>query len=119
MSVSRGDVVLAVFPFTDARGAKRRPGLVVQCNRNNGRLDDVILALITSNLQRSESEPTQLLVDTASPDGMHSGLLRPSVVKCEHLLTVHQSLIDRVIGHLSPTAMKQIDQCLKSALELS
>jgi mRNA-degrading endonuclease toxin of MazEF toxin-antitoxin module len=78
-------VVLALFPFTDGSGTKRRPGLVVQGDRNNRRLNDVILALITSNTQRASQEPTQLLIDIATPDGRQSGLLHPSAVKCEHL----------------------------------
>ena len=41
----RGDIVLADLPFSDASGSKVRPGLVVQNDANNRRLDDVILAL--------------------------------------------------------------------------
>lgn len=118
MSINRGDVVLARFPFTDASGAKRRPALVVQCDRNNHRLHDVILALITSNTSRAATEPTQLLIEIASPDGRRTGLLHDSAVKCEHLMTVHERWGERVIGQLSPAMMQQIDQCLRAALDL-
>jgi mRNA interferase MazF len=119
MAVSRGDVVLAMFPFTDASGAKKRPALVVQCNRNNRRLHDVILAIITSNIQRAVVEPTQLLIDVTTTDGRQSGLLHPSAVKCEHLVTVHERLIERVIGSLSPAAMLKVNDCLRASLELA
>jgi mRNA interferase MazF len=119
MPVSRGDVVLALFPFTDASGSKRRPALVVQCDRNNRRLQDVILALITSNTARALTEPTQLLIEIATPDGKQAGLLHDSAVKCEHLMTVHEGLIERVIGRLSSGMMQQVDQCLRSALDLA
>jgi mRNA-degrading endonuclease toxin of MazEF toxin-antitoxin module len=69
MPVSRGDVVLAILPFSDGSGAKKRPAPVVQCDRNNRRPNDVILALITSNTQRSVREPTQVLVEFSTPDG--------------------------------------------------
>ncbi|HEY5314394.1 MAG TPA: type II toxin-antitoxin system PemK/MazF family toxin [Pirellulales bacterium] len=118
MPVDRGDVVLALFPFTDASGSKRRPALVVQCQRNNRRLQDVILALITSNTARVSTEPTQLMIEIATLDGQQSGLLHDSAVKCEHLMTVHERLIERVVGHLSPGMMQQVDQCLRSALDL-
>ena len=118
MPVNRGDVVLALFPFTDASGSKRRPALVVQCDRNNRRLEDVILALITSNTARASTEPTQLLIAIATPEGQQSGLLHDSAVKCEHLMTVHERLIERVIGHLSSGMMQRADQCLRSALDL-
>jgi mRNA interferase MazF len=119
MPVSRGDVVLTLFPFTDASGAKKRPALVVQCDRNNGRLHDVILALITSNTQRAALEPTQLLIDIATADGAQSGLLHLSAVKCEQLMTVHVRLVDRVIGRLSPALMLKVDECLRAPFELS
>ncbi len=118
MSLKRGDVVLADLAFSDASGSKVRPGLVVQGDANNRRLADVIVALITRNTQRASLEPTQLLIDVATPDGKRSGLLHTSAVKCEHLITVHQRLIQRTVGSLSANLMRQIDACLKAALEL-
>jgi mRNA interferase MazF len=118
MPVNRGDVVLTLFPFTDATRAKKRPALVVQCDRNNGRLHDVIVALITSNTNRATLEPTQLLIDITTADGAQSGLLHLSAVKCEQLMTVHQRLVERVIGRLTPALMQQVDQCLRSSLDL-
>lgn len=118
MPFNRGEVVLARFPFTDASGAKRRPALVVQCDRNNHRLHDVILALITSNTARAQTEPTQLLIEVATTAGQRSGLLHDSAIKCEHLMTIHEQWIERVIGQLSTETMQQVDQCLRAALEL-
>jgi len=119
MNTRRGDVVLADLPYSDQSGSKRRPALVVQCDRNNQRLHDVILALITTVTQRAVSEPTQLLIDITTPDGRQSGLLHTSAVKCEHLITLHQRFVGRVIGHLPPDFMRQVDQCLKESLGLS
>ena len=118
MPLTRGDIVLANLPFSDASGAKIRPGLVVQCDANNRRLDDVIVALITRTTQRAAFEATQLLIDITTSEGLQSGLLHTSAVKCEHLITIHQRLIQRVIGRLSPALMNQINSCLKASLEL-
>src|SRR5665213_3777741 len=107
MSVKRGDVILANFPFSDASGSKVHPGLVVQCDANNRRLSDAILALVTRNTQRAATEATQLLIDVATPVGKRAGLLHTSAVKCEHLITLHQGLIQRTIGTLSPSLMGQ------------
>jgi mRNA interferase MazF len=116
MNYARGDVILADLPFTDRSGSKVRPALVVQSDHNNARLDDVILALITRTISRATSEPTQLLVDVTTPLGQASGLLHTSAVKCEHLVTLHRSFIQRVIGRLAENTMQQIDGCLKAAL---
>ncbi len=40
MNVKRGDLVLADLPYSDRSGSKKRPALVVQCDRNNQRLED-------------------------------------------------------------------------------
>lgn len=61
MPIKRGDIVLANLPFTDLSGAKIRPALVVQCDANNSRLHDVILAMITRTTKHAAAEPTQLL----------------------------------------------------------
>jgi mRNA-degrading endonuclease toxin of MazEF toxin-antitoxin module len=53
------------------------------------------------------------------PYSDRTGLLRTSVVKCEHLITLHQHSIGRVIGHLSPKLMERVDHCLKESLGLS
>src|SRR4051812_19439619 len=105
MTYTRGTIVLASLPFTDQSGSKMRPALVVQCDYNNRRLDDVILAMITRTIHRAASEPTQLLIDLATPEGAASGLLHTSVVKCEHLVTLHASLLTRNLGHLTAVLM--------------
>ena len=116
MKFIRGDIVLAKLPFTNLAAAKIRPALVVQCDRNNQRLDDVILAMITSTIHRAATEP--LLIDLATPEGAATGLLHTSVVKCEHLITLHSSLLIRVIGQMSASLMRKVDGCLKESLEL-
>ena len=118
MIQTRGNIILADLPFTDRSGSKVRPALVVQSNRNNARLDDVILALITPTTGRATTEPTQLLIDITTPDGKVSGLLHTSAVKCEHLITLHNSFIQRVIGKLPDSLMRQINDCLKAALDI-
>lgn len=115
MKVQRGDVVLVVFPFASGKGSKRRPALVVQNDRNNQRMANTILAAITTTLHRS-GEPTQVIVDPAATVGQGSGLLMPSVVSCENLLTIDQRLIQRVIGTLPAGTMRQVDSALKAAL---
>jgi mRNA interferase MazF len=118
MKCTRGDVVLADLPFSDRTGSKTRPALVIQNDRNNARLDDVIVAMITRSTSRATREATQLLVDVTTPDGQAAGLLHTSAVKCEHLITLHHSFVQRVIGRLSTSLMSQIDDCLKVSIGL-
>ena len=119
MNIRRGDVVLADLPYSDRAGSKKRPALVVQCDRNNRRLDDAILAMITTVTERTASEPTQLFIQTKTPGGQQSGLLHDSAVKCEHLITLHRRFLGRMIGRLPPEVMEGIDRCLKKSLGLT
>lgn len=116
--MKRGDVVLVDFPFGTGAGSKRRPALIVQCDRNNTRLQDTIVAIITSNVSRAAREPTQYLIDVTHPDWPTSGLKLSSVVKCENIYTFHNRRILATIGRLSSAAMQQINDCLKASLEL-
>jgi len=111
----RGEVVIVDFPYTDGNASKVRPALVVQNDRDNDRLRDTVVALITGNTSRA-SESTQLLIDPNAPDGVTSGLHGASSILCRHLYTVRQALVIRSIGHLSGPVMKEIDLCLKAAL---
>src|SRR3954469_2702929 len=94
----RGDIVFVEIPFHDRPGAKERPAVVIQCDRNNRRLLSTLVAGITSNTSRVGKEPTQFLIDPASPEGASAGLSLPSVVKCETLYTVSQVRIRRTVG---------------------
>ncbi len=118
MPVNRGDVVLVPLPDTSGKPGKTRPALVVSSDFNNQRLQDAIVAVITSTTMRAKLEPTQLLIELTTAEGKQSGLLNDSTVKCERLHAILQSLIYRTIGSLPDRTMLQINECLKVALQL-
>jgi mRNA interferase MazF len=115
--MTRGDVVIVEFPYVDGRHGKNRPALIVQNDRDNRRLTNTVIAMISGRIEHA-AEVTQLLVDPATSEGSSSGLHGPSVVKCCNLFTVAQADIQRIIGRLSDTMMAKVDECLKAALEL-
>lgn len=116
MSVSRGDVVLVDYPFSDRTGSKVRPALAVQTDTLNQRITDTILVAISRSTHRASA--TQLLIDLKTPDGAQSGLRQDSMVQCENILTFDQRLVIAKIGSLSAPMMRQVDDCLRAALEL-
>ena len=116
MSVRRGDIVLMDFPYSDQTGSKVRPALVVQSDVWNQKLDDTILALITSSKRRRLGATTQFLIDISTPEWQQTGLRHDSIVQCENPITYEQALVLRVLGRVSTSAMQQIDVCLKAAL---
>jgi mRNA interferase MazF len=117
MTVQRGNVILVDFPFSAGGGAKVRPALVVQNDRDNLRLPNTIVAQITSVTRRS-LEPTQIMILLTSSEGKQSGLRQDSVVNTVNIATLHQSKILRTLGSLPDPVMQQVNSCLKIALQL-
>lgn len=116
--MKRGDVVLVDFPYSDQTGSKLRPALVVQADALNQKLDDTILALITSSKRRMVGSATQLVIDVSTIEGKRTGLRMDSVVQCENLVTREQRLLQKKLGDFAPNLMIAIDNCLRAALSL-
>ena len=116
MNVRRGEIVIVDYPYSDQTGRKVRPALVVQADRWNERLDNTILASITSSRNQISEDSTQYFIHITTTDGQRTGLRLNSIVQCKNLITYDQSRIRSVIGSLSDTAMREIDACLKDAL---
>jgi mRNA interferase MazF len=83
----RGDIVLVSFPFTDLSSSKRRPALVVSPDPFNGRLQDLVLAAITSQLTDDR------LLTIERDDCVDGTLPQTSVVKPAKLFTIHSTLV--------------------------
>ena len=117
MTPQRGDVVLVRFPFSSGTGSKVRPAVVIQNDRNNQRLTNVIVAAITTTTHRS-GEPTQLLIELATAQGQQSGLVKDSVITFENLATIDTGNVIRKIGTLPASMMQQVNDCLKASLAI-
>jgi mRNA interferase MazF len=117
MTVRRGDVVLAWYPFASGTGGKRRPCLIVQNDSDNQKLANTVVAQITSNLKRV-GDKSHLLIEVATAEGQQSGLLHDSLVSCNNLATIEQNLIAQGIGSLPTAIMQKVNDCLRAALDL-
>jgi mRNA-degrading endonuclease toxin of MazEF toxin-antitoxin module len=110
-------VVLVFIPFVDGPGGKKRPAMVVQGDRWNATLRQTIVVAIPTNLKGVRS-PAQLLIDPLAPEGRASGILHKSSIRCDRLFTVEQAFASRTIGHLAPSTMAALDDCLRASLDL-
>lgn len=112
--MNRGDVVEIEWHFSDLTGSKRRPAVVVQADYLNGLVDDTIRVKITGS--RFAIPGTEVEID--STDEPASGLSKVCYASCKDILTRDQTLVVRTIGVLSDAAMRRIEACLRSVLEL-
>ena len=77
-------------------------------------LQQVILALITSNLSRTGM--TRVPVLRESPAGTRMGLMVDSVIVCDVVQTVHHDAVQRTIG--TCPVMSEVDRALCATLRL-
>jgi mRNA interferase MazF len=115
MTYDRGDILLALFPESNLRVAKPRPVLVVQINGLGSGLNQVVTAMITSNMARA-GHSSRVLVDIATPQGQMSGLRMDSVIMTDNLQTIDHSRIHLVLGIWSD--MAAVDTALRHTLGL-
>jgi mRNA interferase MazF len=76
-TLSRGDVVLTRFPFTDLTGASLPPAVII----SQGQIgQDVVLAAISSGV-RGALAPTDYTVEVTHPEFALTGLRVTSVLR--------------------------------------
>lgn len=117
MKVRRGQVVLTRVPHAAGGRGKKRPAVVAQADGYNRGERHVIVAEITSNLTRP-TDPANLLIEVAAPDGQATGLVQDSVVTCLQRATIGEDRITRVLGQLSAAMIQKLDACPKAVLGL-
>lgn len=115
--MNRGDVVLVRFPHPSGLRGKKRPAVIVQSDAYAGAVGTLVVAEVTKNVTMG-SDPACLFVDTSTPEGRATGLVRDSVVSCLLLVTVYADTVAQVLGTLSPSMKQKLDDCLKAALAL-
>ena len=115
MKCKRGDVVLALFPDSNLRTAKRRPALVVQAAGLATNLPQTIVAMITSNLARA-GHPSRVTLRMGTPEAQATGQRTDSVIMTDNLVTVMDAEIDKIIGYLP--SMSTVDAALRHTLGL-
>ena len=110
-----GEIYLAAFPFSDKATAKLRPVLLLA--GPIGPHSEVLVAYISS-VAPAQWLASDLQLDPARPDGNATKLKVLSVLRLHKLATIHASLIQRRLGHLSPPLRAEAEEKLRTLLEL-
>lgn len=115
MLIKRGDVVRVLFPNSNLVSSKRRPALVVQADNLNTEIRQILLVMITSNMNRA-GHPSRVEIFIGSTEGQSSGLRLDSVIMTDNIVTVLESAIDSILGRLPN--MDKVDGALKHSFGL-
>jgi mRNA-degrading endonuclease toxin of MazEF toxin-antitoxin module len=115
--MNRGDVILVRFPHPSGLRGKKRPAVIVQSDDFAGTIKTLLVAEVTKNLTMTDNAAC-LFIDTTTPEGKATGLIRDSVVSCLVLMTIYIDSFEQKLGTLSPALRQRLDACLKAALGL-
>ena len=112
--VMKGKVVLIQFPFDDLSSSKVRPAYCL--TEPIGSYEHIVFALITSRVEKASLE-TDIKIDREHPDFSASGLIKPSIIRLDHLITLRQSMVRRELGRLNSSTQRAIARKLCQLME--
>ncbi len=105
----KGKVVLVPFPFDDLSAAKVRPAVCL--TEPIGPYRHVVVAFLTRQIP-NDFAVTDLLLDHRHADFAATGLRVTSVLRLHRLITLTTNVIQRELGHLSPSLQAQVAERL-------
>ncbi len=113
MMVKRGDIFYAdLSPVIGSEQGGVRPVLVIQNDIGNKYSPTIIIAAITSQINKAKL-PTHIEIN--APD---YGLPKDSVVLLEQIRTIDKKRLREKIGHFDEDMMSSVDECLKTSIGL-
>ena len=96
--MEKGDILLIPFPFTDLKGNKNRPALVLISSEL-----DITLAFISTQLNWKEE--TDILLKPTK----NNGLKKESLLRLSKLATIDKKLALGRIGRMEANDLKQVN----------
>lgn len=111
MIVKRGDIFYAdLSPVVGSEQGGVRPVIVIQNNVGNKYSPTIIIAAITSQINKARL-PTH--IEISAP---HFGLPKDSVVLLEQIRTIDKKRLREKIGRFNDDMMEKIDEGLRISL---
>jgi mRNA interferase MazF len=105
--MKKGTVILIPFPFTDLKGSKIRPAVVLN---NNGL--DVTICFVTSELKWKTEFDISVLPSEKN------GLKVPSLIRTSKIATIDSTLILGELGELSNVEIVELNKGIKKLFQL-
>jgi mRNA interferase MazF len=105
--MKKGSIFLIPFPFTDLKGSKIRPAVVL-CMSDL----DVTICFITSELKWDSEHDISIL------PSQNNGLKVPSLIRIGKIATIQTNLVLGELGELSNIEMAELNRGLKKLFQL-
>lgn len=111
---SRGDIYYAnMEPHVGSEQGGERPVVVLQNDMGNKHSSTLIIATLTSKVDKKLNLPTHVLLD------QNPGLKVPSIVQLEQIFTIDKRRVQRFAGQTSSEEMDRIEAALKISLGMN
>jgi len=99
----QGEILIVPFPFSDLKGAKQRPVLVLSKTDYNNICDDVITCGLTSNLR--DSDYSVLIDDKDLAEGR---IPVTSRIKVDKLFTLEKTIVRKKVARVNRETMDKV-----------
>ena len=111
---SRGDIYYAnMEPNVGSEQGGERPVVVLQNDAGNKHSPTLIIATLTSRVDKKRHLPTHVLLD------QNPGLKVPSIVQLEQIFTIDKCRVQRFAGRANEKEMDQIEMAIKISLGIN
>jgi len=98
-----GEIVMVTFPFTDGRGKKKRPAIVIGAGEDGA--GDLLLAYVTSKVERYAHLPDSLTITQIDlAEGMMS---MTSLIRLDKIAMVNQNRVS-ILARLKPDRVEEL-----------
>ena len=99
-----GEIVLLEFPFTNLKGSKVRPALVISLSNGS---NDLQVAYITSEVDNYALSPYAVVVEQGH---LASGFIKQkSVIRCDKLITIsHERIARKNVAQLNKSKTNEV-----------
>ncbi len=105
--MTKGDIVLITFPFTDLSGSKLRPAVILAETSL-----DLTVCFITTQIGWQEKTDVSLTQNDAN------GLRKHSLIRTSKIATLDRSLAKGLLGRLSSIEIADLNAKLKLLFQL-
>ncbi|MCF8255101.1 MAG: type II toxin-antitoxin system PemK/MazF family toxin [Bacteroidia bacterium] len=105
--MTKGDIVLIIFPFTDLSGQKLRPAVVLAETNQ-----DFTVCFISSQLQWQET------TDLAISPSLLNGLKKASLVRVNKIAILVKKFAKGLLGQLTNKEIKELNLKLKIIFQI-
>ncbi len=101
--IEQRDLLLVPFPFSDQKGRKVRPVIVISNDEFNINSEDILVVGVTSNISRDKYTS-----NLTNKDLENGNLSVECSIKCENILKIDKEIIIRKIGKIRKDKLKMI-----------